>query len=128
MSDNPRLLATAIDIVLRAGDIQLEGVDRDVHIRKKRPTDLVTEIDIAVETMFREVIGTRFPDHAILAEELGATAGSTGSGVAADGHRYCWVFDPLDGTTNYAHGLPIFCSALGLEIDGRVDVAAIEAP
>lgn len=72
--------------------------------------------------MCRAVLAERFPDHDILAEELGATArGRTPS-------RYRWVFDPLDGTTNYAHGLPIFCSSLALEIDGRSDVGAIYDP
>lgn len=128
MPDTSRYLASAIDIVLRAGEIHLEGARRHITIHKKGQIDLVTEIDLAVERMFRDVVGERFPDHAILAEELGATAGGSADGVAADGHRYCWIFDPLDGTTNYAHGLPIYCSALGLEIDGRVDVAAIYDP
>jgi myo-inositol-1(or 4)-monophosphatase len=127
MTDNPKFLATAIDIVLRAGDLQLAGLERDVQIRKKGTIDLVTEIDLACEQLCRAILAERFPDHAILAEEQGATAGTTG-GVARDGHRYCWVFDPLDGTTNFAHGLPIFCSSLALEIDGTVEVAAIYDP
>ena len=72
--------------------------------------------------MCREVIAERFPDHDVLAEELGA--GSSSRPPA----RWRWVFDPLDGTTNYAHGLPIFCSSLGLEIDGRAEVGAIYDP
>ena len=60
------------------------------------------------------MIAERFPDHEVLAEELGG-----GPGTA----RYRWVFDPLDGTTNYAHGLPIFCASLALEIDGEAEVA-----
>jgi myo-inositol-1(or 4)-monophosphatase len=51
-----------------------------------------------------------------------------GGGGEAARSTYRWVFDPLDGTTNYAHGLPIFCSSLGLEIGGRVDVAAVFDP
>ena len=72
--------------------------------------------------MCRTVLGDRFPDHDVLAEELGATA------RARTPSRYRWVFDPLDGTTNYAHGLPIFCSSLALEIDGRCQVGAIYDP
>ena len=63
------------------------------------------------------MIAERFPDHQVVAEELG--------GVEAVRARHCWVFDPLDGTTNYAHGLPIFCASLALEIDGRAEVAAV---
>ncbi len=60
--------------------------------------------------MFRAMIAERFPDHAVLGEEMGGSA-TTPAGP-------CWVFDPIDGTTNFAHGLPIFCSSLALEIDG----------
>ena len=62
--------------------------------------------------MFRAMIAERFPDHDVLAEELG---GGRGDGAPS---RHRWVFDPIDGTTNYAHGLPIFCASLALEIDG----------
>lgn len=72
--------------------------------------------------MCRAAIAGRFPDHDILAEEFGATA------AARAPSRFRWVFDPLDGTTNYAHGLPIFCSSLALEIDGHAAVGAIYDP
>jgi len=80
----------------------------------------VTEVDLAVERMFRALVADRFPDHQVVAEELGGN-----EPVRA---RHCWVFDPLDGTTNFAHGLPIFCSSLALEIDGRAEVAAVYDP
>lgn len=119
---DPIYLATAVEIVLRAGEIQRAGQDSGFHVEKKGTIDLVTEIDLACERMCRETIAARFPDHDILAEELGASAsGRTPS-------RFRWVFDPLDGTTNYAHGLPIYSSSLALEIDGRVEVAAIYDP
>jgi myo-inositol-1(or 4)-monophosphatase len=82
----------------------------------------VTEVDLECERMCRAVLADRFPDHDILAEELGATT------TAKTPSRFRWVFDPLDGTTNYAHGLPIFCSSLALEIDGRAAVGAIYDP
>jgi myo-inositol-1(or 4)-monophosphatase len=88
-------------------------------VDKKGEIDLVTEVDLECERMCRAILAERFPDHDILAEELGATA------PARTPSRFRWVFDPLDGTTNYAHGLPIFCSALALEIDGSAAVAAI---
>jgi myo-inositol-1(or 4)-monophosphatase len=78
-------------------------------------------VDLECERMARALLAERFPDHEILAEELGETSGQRRS-------PYRWVFDPLDGTTNYAHGLPIFCSSLALEIDGRSAVAAIYDP
>jgi len=128
MPEDPRFLATAIDIVLRAGEIQIEGLSRRLDVRKKGHIDLVTEVDLAVERMCRATLAERFPGHTIEAEEFGRTTGQPAAGADHDGHRYCWVFDPLDGTTNYAHGLPVFCSSLALEIDGRVEVAAIYDP
>lgn len=122
MAHDPRYLATAIDIVLRAGEIQLAHFQRDVTIGKKGPIDLVTDVDLKVERMCRDVLAARFPSHGILAEEMDA------GGNAPGGGEYCWVFDPIDGTTNYAHGLPIFCSALGLEINGRVEIGAVYDP
>ena len=106
--------------MLRAGDIQLAGFGGDLEVRKKGPIDLVTEVDLAVERMFRALVAERFPDHQVVAEELGGN-----EPVRA---RHCWVFDPLDGTSNYAHGLPIFCASLALEIDGVVEVAAVYDP
>ena len=113
---DPVFLATAVEAVIRAGEIHLSKFRSDVHIEKKGAIDLVTEVDLEVERMFRAMVGERFPDHDVLAEELGG---------ASTGARHRWVFDPLDGTTNYAHGLPIFCASLALEIDGQPEVAAI---
>ncbi len=123
MAHDPLLLSTAIEAVLHAGEMQMAALGRGIRIDKKGAIDLVTEVDVAVETWFRAFIHERFPEHRILAEELqdGPAAGQSGS-------PYCWIFDPIDGTTNYAHGLPIFCASLGLEIDGRVEVAAVYDP
>ena len=119
---NPVFLATAAEIVLRAGAIQLERRESGFRIAKKGAIDLVTEVDLECERMCRAVVAERFPEHAVLAEELssGPAEKTTSS------HR--WVFDPLDGTTNYAHGLPIFCASLALEIDGRAEVGAVFDP
>jgi myo-inositol-1(or 4)-monophosphatase len=117
---DPQFLSTAIDAVVRAGDIQMARLGDHFRIEKKSAIDLVTEVDLEVERMFRQLIADRFPGHAVLAEELGdGSPGSSGP---------CWVFDPIDGTTNYAHGLPIFCASLALEIDGRAEVGAIYDP
>ena len=117
---DPLWLTTAIEAVVRAGDLQMARFGGDFQIDKKGPIDLVTEVDLAVERMFRAMIAERFPDHQVLAEEMG--------GAAAAPAGPCWVFDPIDGTTNYAHGMPIFCSSLALEIDGVAEIAAIYDP
>lgn len=101
--------------------MQLAGIDH-LHIEKKGEIDLVTQIDRDVETMFRALIAGRFPDHTVLAEEFAA------SGDRRRDAEYTWVFDPVDGTTNYAHGLPIYCSAASLEHRGQPIVAAIYDP
>src|SRR5476651_1809444 len=100
--------------------MQMAQFGGDFRIDKKGTIDLVTEVDMAVERMFRAMIAERFPEHQILAEELG--------GAAASPPGPCWVFDPIDGTTNFAHGLPIFCASLALEIDGVPEVAAVYDP
>jgi myo-inositol-1(or 4)-monophosphatase len=119
---DPVYLATAVEIVLRAGEIQMAGRKSGFQVAKKGAIDLVTEVDLACERMCRALLAERFPEHDILAEEL-----STGPQEAARA-RYRWVFDPLDGTTNYAHGLPIFCASLALEVDGQAIVGAIYDP
>ena len=114
---DPLLLATAIEAVIAAGTLQAAHLNRAIRVDKKGAIDLVTEVDLAVERAFRALIADRFPDHQVLGEEFGLTGASTGA-------RYRWLFDPIDGTTNYAHGLPVFCASAGLEIGGRLDVAA----
>jgi myo-inositol-1(or 4)-monophosphatase len=119
---DPVFLATAVEIVLRAGEIQMSRRESGFNINKKGTIDLVTEVDLECERMCRAVLAERFPDHDILAEEL-----SSGPNQAAVS-RYRWVFDPLDGTTNYAHGLPVFCASLALEIDGQAVAGAVYDP
>jgi myo-inositol-1(or 4)-monophosphatase len=117
---DPLLLATAVEAVVRAGDLQMAKFGTRLRVDKKGAIDLVTEVDVEVERMFRALVAARFPDHDVLAEEQGD--------AGARGARYRWVFDPLDGTTNFAHGVPIFCASLALEIDGQAVVAAVYDP
>lgn len=119
---DPVFLATAVEIVLRAGAIQLARRASGFHVDKKGTIDLVTEVDLECERMCRAILGERFPDHDILAEEMSRDPRQPSRS------KYRWVFDPLDGTTNYAHGLPIFCSSLALQIDGRTAVGAVYDP
>jgi myo-inositol-1(or 4)-monophosphatase len=118
---NPLFLSTAVEAVIKAGEMQMAFIDSGFNVSKKGKIDLVTEADIAVETMFRAMVAERFPEHTILAEEFGQDATTRAA-------SHCWVFDPIDGTNNYAHGLPIFCSSLALEINGRPVLGAIYDP
>lgn len=118
---DPLYLATAVEAVLRAGAIQMSRLGTVLRVSKKSAIDLVTEVDVEVETAFRELVAARFPDHLVVAEEMGETRRT-----ATDAP--CWVFDPIDGTTNYAHGIPIFCASLALEIDGVPEIAAVFDP
>lgn len=90
------------------------------NIRKKGAIDLVTEADLASEKAVIDVIRHVFPDHAILAEESGLTGGGKG------GHQ--WIIDPLDGTTNFAHGLPQFCVSIAHSLDGEPDFGVVLNP
>lgn len=121
MSVDPKFLATAIEAVVSAGRIHMSAFGTGVRVRHKGPIDLVTEVDLAAEHAFRELIESRFPDHEVLAEEQGY-------GGERRPATHLWIFDPLDGTTNFAHGLPIFCASLALSIEGRLEVAAVFDP
>jgi myo-inositol-1(or 4)-monophosphatase len=118
----PIYLATAIEAVVRAGDVQMAHFGREMRVDKKGAIDLVTEIDLQIERDFRAMIADRFPGHVVLGEEFSTEADR------ARKAEFCWVLDPVDGTTNFAHGLPIFCSSLALEIDGEAAVGAVYDP
>ena len=119
---HPAYLATAVEAVIHAGDLQMARVGGDKQIEKKGVIDLVTETDREIEQNFRALIASRFPAHEVLGEEF-SSADDRGRTP-----EFCWLFDPIDGTTNFAHGLPIFCSSLALEIDGTAAVAAVYDP
>jgi myo-inositol-1(or 4)-monophosphatase len=87
-------------------------------VRKKGAIDLVTEADIQSEAAIIDTIAEAFPDHAILAEESGTHAGSGGR----------WIIDPLDGTTNFAHNLPLFCVSIAFAVDDRILAGFVLAP
>lgn len=120
---DPRWLATAVDAVVRAGAVQRASFGHVRDVGKKGAIDLVTEVDVEVERAFRATMADRFPDHTVLGEEMATEAERLGARPA-----HCWVFDPLDGTTNFAHGLPIFCASLGFEVEGVAMVAAVYDP
>lgn len=103
----------------RAGEIQREGLSKVLSVEFKGEINLVTDIDHACEAAIVELIQGTFPSHDILAEE--------GSGKRKDS-EYKWVIDPLDGTTNYAHGYPLFCTSIALERRGEIILGAVYDP
>ncbi len=104
-------LTTAIHIAREAGALLAQLFKRPQEISYKRPSDLVTEADRRSEALIVERLRSYFPKHAVVGEE--------GGGQKADSD-YCWYVDPLDGTTNFAHGFPVFCVTLGLTYRGEV--------
>ena len=103
----------------QAGRHLMEKYRTDFTVSHKGVINLVTEVDIAAEEMITQRLRRAFPDHSILAEEKCSKAD----------RGYCtWIIDPLDGTTNYAHGFPFFCVSIGLEIDGRLEFGAVFDP
>jgi len=118
---DPQFLAVAVDTALAAGRLQLQYFRGDLEIRKKGLRDLVTAADLAVEQAIRDRLARYFPDHAVLGEETAPSA-------PAGSSRYRWIVDPIDGTTNFAHGVPLFCVSIALEVGGRIDVGVVYAP
>jgi myo-inositol-1(or 4)-monophosphatase len=107
-----------------AGAILVDRLGR-AQVSNKGDIDLVTEADLASEKLIIERIKSHYPRHAILAEESGDTAGS----LLADGtSEWKWIIDPLDGTTNYAHGYPCFCVSIALERAGKIELGVIYDP
>lgn len=131
-------LAFALEVAARAGELVMGGYERDQRIRHKGPRDIVTEVDGASERLILDAIRAAFPGDAILAEETGAHDGMPGDPAPADGlpdrsarpvpARRVWVVDPLDGTINYANGIPFFCVSIGLVVDGRPSVGVVLDP
>lgn len=121
MAPDPLYLATAVEAALFSGRIQRKYFRQTLQIDKKGPIDLVTAADLEVEREFRQLVATRFPSHSVLGEEQG-------SGTAPSDARFRWIIDPIDGTTNFAHGLALFCASIALEIDGQLAVGAVYDP
>lgn len=109
----------------QAGGLQRARYETDLTIAtKSRAIDLVTEVDRACEALIVEGIGATFPGDAILAEEGGRGA-EDGAGRSTP---FRWIIDPLDGTTNFAHGFPRFCVSIGIEHDGERAVGVVYDP
>jgi len=121
LSLDPIYLSTAVEAALAAGRTQSAAFRRALDVRKKGRIDLVTEVDLEVEQTFRALVLDRFPTHVVLGEETSAS-----SPAPAGGWR--WIIDPLDGTTNFAHGLALFCVSIALEVNGQIEVGVVFDP
>ena len=116
------MLNFAIETAREAGQILLEKFGRKINISKKGDINLVTEADLASEKLIIERIRSYYPKHAILAEEAG-------DAVLLDGtNKWKWIIDPLDGTTNFAHGYPCFCVTIALEHDDEIVIGVTFDP
>jgi myo-inositol-1(or 4)-monophosphatase len=113
-------LNTAVKAARLAGDTAIRYSKRlhELDVRTKSPNEFVSQVDLAAEEVIIETIRERYPSHSILAEE----SGEQGS----DEHQ--WIIDPLDGTTNYLHGFPMFCVSIALQIKGRLSVGVVYDP
>jgi len=112
-----------VDIAVKAakdaGSLLLDMRDSNLTIEKKGMVDLVTNADRASEKLIREVIDSNFPSHQFVAEE---------GTLAKSESEYKWLVDPLDGTTNYAHGFPVWCIAIGLLKGSEIIAGCIYNP
>jgi myo-inositol-1(or 4)-monophosphatase len=113
------LQAIAIQAVRESGRIQKEWLRKDKRIELKGAINLVTEVDKRCEQRIIEIIKGVFPDHNILTEE---------TPMPELPSPYRWIIDPLDGTTNYAHGYPCFCTSLALAVEGEIVLGSIYNP
>lgn len=117
--DMDHVIRVATRAAYKAGAVLREFQGNLTDIRKKGDIDLVTEADTASEALIIDTIQADFPDHAILAEESGETPKNS---------PFQWIIDPLDGTTNYAHGLPLFSVSIALAEDGNMQMGLVLNP
>jgi len=115
------LLNIAVRAARRAGDIIVRAIPRleAIEIQSKGRNDFVTEVDRAAEADIIETIRRLHPDHAFLAEESGASSNQS---------DVVWIIDPLDGTTNFMHGNPVFAVSIAAQVKGRIEHAVVFDP
>ena len=117
----------SLDLARRAGELLMDRYERLEQINYKSARDVVTEADHQSEALIVAAIKERFPGDAILAEETGEHRAIAGE-APTSGRGRVWIVDPLDGTVNYANGIPVFCVSIGLVIDGAPAVGVILDP
>ncbi len=109
--------ARAAGAIINRAALDVESV----RVSQKQVNDFVTEVDQAAEQAIIETLLTAYPGHAIWAEESGREHGAKDS-------EFTWIIDPLDGTTNFIHGLPIYCVSIALAVRGKIEQAVIYDP
>jgi myo-inositol-1(or 4)-monophosphatase len=122
LSNNPnnfKYVPAAAAIAREAGELLMDYFRRRVAVEYKGEADLVTAADRASETLIRDRIRALWPSHDILGEE---------EGLVDTGSDYRWYVDPLDGTTNFAHGFPVFCVSMGLEHKSKLIAGVVYDP
>ncbi|HTL46821.1 MAG TPA: inositol monophosphatase family protein [Verrucomicrobiae bacterium] len=114
----PQIKSTLFKALREAGSLMKEAIDRPKDIQKKSELSLVTETDCACEKAIIAAVQKDFPDHAFLTEESPAFGNSPSR----------WIVDPVDGTTNFAHGYPVSCVSIGFEHEGVVRMGGVYDP
>ena len=109
--------ARAAGAIINRAALDIESV----RISTKQTNDFVTEVDQAAEAAIIETLLTAYPGHGILAEESGSEHGAKDS-------DFIWIIDPLDGTTNFIHGFPVYCISIALAVKGKVEQAVVYDP
>jgi myo-inositol-1(or 4)-monophosphatase len=109
--------ARAAGAIINRAALDVESV----RISQKQVNDFVTEVDHASEQAIIETLLTAYPGHGILGEETGSTHGAKDS-------EFVWIIDPLDGTTNFIHGFPVYCVSIALAVRGKIEQAVIYDP
>jgi myo-inositol-1(or 4)-monophosphatase len=109
--------ARAAGAIINRAALDVEAV----RISQKQVNDFVTEVDHASERVIIETLLGAYPDHGILAEESGSTEGNPNA-------DHIWIIDPLDGTTNFIHGFPIYCVSIALQVRGKLEQAVVYDP
>src|SRR3954454_8269017 len=116
------MLTMAVRAARKAGSIinraSLDG-GGGLKVRSKRANDFVTQVDQAAEEAIIDIVKKAYPEHGFLAEE---------SGAAATDAEYVWVIDPIDGTTNFIHGFPQYCTSIGIQQRGVLTHAVVYDP
>jgi myo-inositol-1(or 4)-monophosphatase len=109
--------ARAAGAIINRAALDIEAV----RVSQKQSNDFVTEVDQAAENAIIETLLTAYPDHGILAEESGQSRGNPNS-------DHVWIIDPLDGTTNFIHGFPVYCVSIALKVRHRIEQAVVYDP
>ena len=113
------MLDFAIRVAQDAGRLLRDRVGTTLDIGLKGDINIVTDVDLASERLIREAIASHYPRHQVLGEE---------GGLAESSSDYRWVVDPLDGTTNFAHGYPVFAVSIALEYKGETLLGVVYDP